>query len=125
LGGITRLGALADGVKAPIEGVAADRELSLLRDRFDEAGDAGIASGPAADMFSVSVWSPCLTLALRRSARNLCSLKTFPSMALCDSGVGGRKGGGRLEGGMVQISRAVRDGEVACKAGGNRTISNP
>lgn len=58
----------------------ADRVLSLLRERFDEAGETGIEQG--ADMVPVltgSVLSKLpLSFALRLSARSLCSVNEFP-----------------------------------------------
>lgn len=78
--GITRLGTLAEGVKKGVlpagvlmDEAATDRKLSLLRERFEDEGEAGTASG--VDMFCASVWTPPLTLALRLKARSLCSLK--------------------------------------------------
>lgn len=86
--GIIKLGALALGVRKCgvwiVEVVAAERELSLLRERFEEAGDAGTERlDGVADMSSVSVLRPPLRRALRRSARSLCSLKT---LNLCVAG---------------------------------------
>lgn len=92
--GMTRLGALAEGVRKGVlaEGVLVDvdRVLSLLRERFDEAGDAGTASG-VEDMLSKSVLTPPMSLALRLRARSLCSLKAFlfSSGALLGPGIGG------------------------------------
>jgi hypothetical protein len=61
-----------------VEVVAAERELSLLRERLEDEGDAGTERlDGAADMVSVSVLRPPLRWALRRSARSLCSLKTL------------------------------------------------
>lgn len=51
-----------------------ERVLSLLRERFDEDGDGGTCS-ELVDMFA-SVLTPPISLALRRSARSLCSLKS-------------------------------------------------
>jgi hypothetical protein len=55
--GMSKLGTLADGVimgvfaAGVLKDVAADRELSRLLERLEEAGDAGTARG--ADMLSV------------------------------------------------------------------------
>jgi hypothetical protein len=69
----------------------ADRVLSLLRERFDDAGETGTELG--ADMMPVTVGSvlrePPLSFALRLSARSLCSVKEFLSVSrrTCSPGV--------------------------------------
>lgn len=102
LWGMTRLGALPAGVKKGVlaAGVLMDeaaaeeeRALSLLRERFEDEGEAGTASG--ADDMVVSALGPPLTLALRRKARSLCSLKVLlrqnlGRMALCAAAWRGR-----------------------------------
>ena len=61
----------------------ADRVLSLLRERFDEAGETGNELG--ADMMLVLTGSvlrkPPLSFALRLSARSLCSVNAFQSVS--------------------------------------------
>ena len=63
------------------EAKVADRVLSLLRERFDDAGETGVELG--ADMTPVIAGSvlrePPLSFALRLSARSLCSVKKFLS----------------------------------------------
>lgn len=97
----------ADGVlKAE---VALERELSLLRERFDDEGEAGTASG-VDDMFCVSVWTPPLTLALRLSARSFCSLNVV--LVAMSAAVGEESGGGRATrgtgDGMVVVLGRIR-----------------
>ena len=84
--GIMRLGVLPAGVtKGVLEALVltvlrltddavADRVLSLLRERFEDEGEAGTASGPV-DMSPVSVLRRRLSLALRLRSRSFCSLK--------------------------------------------------
>ena len=61
----------------------ADRVLSLLRERFDDAGETGTELG--ADMMPVTARSvlsePALSFALRLSARSLCSVNEFLSVS--------------------------------------------
>jgi hypothetical protein len=115
--GMTRLGALADGVKKGVftEGVLVleERVLSLLRERFDEAGEAGTCSGVPDMMVSVSVLTPPMSLALRLRARSLCSLKRFElsSGAVVGPGIGGTRKPER--GGMVTTSGREDEGLVA------------
>ena len=78
--GGSRLFVLTAGVLAVgalREAYVADSALSLLRERFDEAGDTGTELG--ADMMPVTAGSvlrsPPLSFALRLKARSLCSVK--------------------------------------------------
>lgn len=87
--------------------VVADRVLSLLRERFEDEGEAGMASGAAA--MSVLVWRPLLSLAFRRRARSLCSLKSFLS-APGEAAAEGRGGTTKLEDGIVAVVGAEHDG---------------
>lgn len=68
----------------------ADRVLSLLRERFDEAGETGTELG--ADMMPVAAGSVLrdapLSFALRLSARSLCSVKAMLSVSRRTSGPG-------------------------------------
>jgi hypothetical protein len=88
--GGSRLGVLPAGVLKAVlaAGVAswayvADRVLSLLRERFDEAGETGIELG--ADMMPVTAGSvrrdAPLRFALRLSARSLCSVMEMLSVS--------------------------------------------
>jgi hypothetical protein len=125
--GMTRLGALAEGVRAGVladgvfvKRVAADRVLSLLRERFDDEGDAGTTSGAAMPPAAVS--RPPLSLALRRSARSLCSLNVFlpTSGAEVSSGSGGTT---KFEGGILTALGRIpgaRGWRVGCAAIGHR-----
>lgn len=67
-----------------------DRVLSLLRERFDDAGETG--TEPGADMTAVTAGSvlrkPPLSFALRLSARSLCSVNKFLSVSRRTSGPG-------------------------------------
>lgn len=94
----------------PKEACVTDRVLSLLRERFDEAGETGTELG--ADMMPVTVGSvlrrPPLSFALRLSARSLCSVKAVRSVARRTSGPGGR--------GM----RRLRDSETQRRDSGGR-----
>lgn len=114
--GMTRLGALPDGVR---KGVLEERVLSLLRERFEEAGEAGTCSGVPDMMVSVSVLTPPMSLALRLRARSLCSLKRFllSSGVLVDPGIGGTRNSERDE--MVTSSgRECEGGLVAFREEG-------
>lgn len=74
--------------------------LSLLRERFEEAGEAGTCSGVPDMMVSVSVLTPPMSLALRLRARSLCSLKRLlllSSGAVVGPGIGGTRNAGRDE----------------------------
>lgn len=124
-----RLGALWEGVRKGVlaagvlmEDVAADRVLSLLRERFEDEGEAGTASG-AEDMFSVSVLRPPLTLALRRSARSLCSLKVFLLFVSLEVAGSGRGGTRKFEGGMVEMFFGYETRVVACGSRGDRVVT--
>lgn len=75
--------------------MVAERVLSLLRERFDDEGEGGTCREP--DM-SVSVLTPPTSLALRRRARSLCSLKSFRS-APGEATASGNGGTTKLEGG--------------------------
>ncbi len=83
--GITRLFVLTEGVKKGVlaagvlrEEFVVERVLSLLRERFDDDGDAG----SPADAMSTSVRRKTPgNLALRPKARSLCSLKDLRSVA--------------------------------------------
>lgn len=80
--GMTRLGALAEGVKQGVwsrEEVAVERALSLLRERLDEEGDGGTCNEFCGCDMLASVLTPPMSLALRRRARSLCSLKSLRS----------------------------------------------
>lgn len=109
--GIIRLGALAEGVWKGvllIDEVAAERELSLLRERLEDEGEAGTARGAgegndmAEALCSDSVLRPVLPLALRRRARSLCSLNKF-------LGESEERGGTtKFEEGMVTAAVAIR-----------------
>lgn len=88
-----RLLVLTDGVMWVLwagvfsDEAAAERLLSLLRERLDDVGDSGTCPD-AMVSGSPRVTTPSLVLALRRSARSLlCSLERL----LCG---GGRGGGG-------------------------------
>jgi hypothetical protein len=59
------------------EAAAEDRVLSRDRDRFEEAGEEGTASGE--DMVS-----PPLPAAFRRRARSFCSLKVWQRASVGD-----------------------------------------
>jgi hypothetical protein len=109
--GMTRLGALAEGVRNGTlrDEVAVDRVLSLLRERFEEDGEGGTAS--CVEVMSASVFIPLLTLALRRRARNLCSLKVGLS-APSKAAALGRGGTTKSEDGMVTVAGVERDGDV-------------
>ena len=88
--------------------------LSLLRERFEEAGEAGTCSGVPDMMVSVSVLTPPMSLALRLRARSLCSLKRLllSSGVMVDPGIGGTRNSGRDE--MVTSSgRECEGGLVA------------
>lgn len=73
--GVLLKAALAVGLLS--EAYVADCVLSLLRERFDDAGETGTELG--ADMMPVIAGSvlrePPLSFALRLSARSLCSVK--------------------------------------------------
>lgn len=114
--GITKLGALAEGVRkgALRVDVAADRVLSLLRERFEDEGEGGTASW--AEAMSTSVFIPGLVLALRRRARSLCSLKVGLS-APGKAAASGRGGTTKCEAGMVTVAGVERDGDVLWLAG--------
>jgi hypothetical protein len=78
--------------------MAADRVLSLLRERFEDDGEGGTASGAADDIGCVSALR---FLAFRRRARSLCSLKAdLSALKATASGRGGRI---KLEGEMVTV----------------------
>jgi len=105
--GIMRLGALPEGVRKGVFAygvfaVDAERLLSRLRERFDEAGEAGTSRGVDVEVIAcISVLTPPPSLALRLRARSLCSLKTVLSVS-SDTLVGSGSGGTRkFEGGMV------------------------
>lgn len=102
--GIIRLGALAEGVKYGVsrEDVAADRALSLLRERLDDEGESGTCNEWELDIFA-SVLTPPTSLALRRRARSLCSLKSLRS-APREATASGNRGTTKLEGGTVTVS---------------------
>ena len=110
--GMTRLGALAEDVRpgvlafgVGVKEVAAERVLSLLRDRFDDEGDAGMASPSA--MAPVAMSRPPLSLALRRSARSLCSLNVFLPQSVAES-ASGRGGTTKLEGEILNVLGRIR-----------------
>lgn len=125
LEGIMRLGALAEGVRKGVlaegvwkEEVAAERVLSLLRERFEDEGEAGTARG-ADDIVSGSVLRAALILALRRRARSLCSLKVFLS-APGEAAGSGRGGRTKFEDGMVTVLAADTTGVVLVWRAGTR-----
>lgn len=102
---------------APREACVADRVLSLLRERFEDAGETGIELG--ADMTPVTAGSvlrrPPLSFALRLSARSLCSVKEGVSVSrrTCGPGSWGatRLGGMNDSGGRQAADRLKA---VAC-----------
>lgn len=102
--GITRLGALADEVLT--DEATPEWVLSLLRERFDEEGDAGTASGAEDMAGSDSVFRPVLILTLRRSARSLSSLNGLLLRASVEAATIGTEGTRAFEGGMVEICSA-------------------
>jgi len=114
--GMTRLGALAEGVRNGVLSidVAADRVLSLLRERFEDEGEGGTAS--CIEAMSASVCMPVLTLAFRRKARSLCSLKVGLS-APGKAAASGREDTTKLDAGMVTVAGVERDGGVRWLAG--------
>lgn len=96
--GGSRLGVLPAGVLKAVlavgvtrEAYVADRVLSLLRERFDDAGETGTELG--ADMMPVTAGSVLrdapLSFALRLSARSLCSVKEVLSVSRHTSSPGG------------------------------------
>jgi hypothetical protein len=87
--------------------VAADRVLSLLRERFEDEGEGGTARGAAA--ISVSVWSPPLSLAFRRRARSLCSLNVLSAPG--EAAAEGRGGTIKCDDEMVAVIGAAPGGE--------------
>ena len=92
--------ALVFAVGALREAYVADSVLSLLRERFDEAGDTGTELG--ADMMPVTAGSvlrrPPLSFALRLKARSLCSVKERLSIPRRTSGPGVVRGTRRVGG---------------------------
>lgn len=92
--------------------MAADRALSLLRERFDDAGEGGTCSDWELDMFA-SILTPPMSLALRRRARSLCSLKSLRS-APHKAAASGNGGTTKLERGIVTVLAdcGVRAGEM-------------
>lgn len=101
--GMTRLGALAEGVrKGVLVEVAAERVLSLLRERFEDEGDGGTARG--AEAMSEPVFRRLLSLALRLRTRSVCSLKRLLS-APGKAAAEGKGGTTKLDsaGGMVTV----------------------
>lgn len=123
-----RLGTLPEGVWKGVfplrtEAAAEDRALSLLRERFEDEGDAEKPSGAGA-MFSTVLRPPLsLTFALRRRSRRLCSLEVVLELApgeIASSGAGGAR---RFEGGIVNDMRAAdldENGAVAYSPRGDR-----
>jgi hypothetical protein len=101
---MTRLGALAEGVKWGVtrEAVGAERVLSLLRERFDDEGEGGTCNDCDEAMLGSDLTPPA-SLALRRRARSLCSLKSVQSAPheAAASGNGARHGG--REGGTATL----------------------
>ena len=85
-----------------------ERALSLLRERFDDEGEGGTCS-ELVDMLA-SVLTPPMSLALRRRARSLCSLKSGRWAAGEAAAAGKRRrcGGGGRKGHGVQRSRGVQ-----------------
>lgn len=100
---MTRLGALAEGVKEGVarEKTGADRVLSLLRERFEDEGEGGTCSDWDEAMFA-SVFRPRPSLALRRRARSLCSLNSGRSAAH-EAAASGNGGTTKWEGGIVTV----------------------
>jgi hypothetical protein len=85
---MTRLFVLAEGVLAAgvlRDEVAADRVLSLLRERLEDEGEMGTPGWAMAG--SVLIRTP-LSFALRRRARSLCSLKKLLLVSGRGSGPG-------------------------------------
>ena len=106
--GGSRAGVLAAGwcVGGCVGGTVAERALSLLRDRLDEAGETGMDEG--ADMLTPETATATatatagpvlrdapLSFALRLSARSFCSVNDRPSVSAGVRGGEGWKSGGR------------------------------
>lgn len=106
--GMMRLLVLTEGVAKGVlwagvlsDEAAADRLLSLLRERLDDVGESGTCPDAMVSGSAVCA-TPSLVLGLRLRARSLlCNLERL----LCGGGVGG--GARKVEDGMVTGGRAL------------------
>ena len=92
-----------------MEEAPVDRALSLLRERFVEEGEGGTCNEFIDCDMLASVRTPPINLALRRSARSLCSLnscRSAPGEAAASNG-----GTTKLEDGIVMVVGVC----VACR----------